>query len=306
MTKFAAFAIIAFTAGGISRAEVPLLWDQVGYVTVSAKVNGQGPFDFVFDTGADGTAVYNSFAQRLKLSARKSTELTGATGTAQADTVEVKTLALDGLTWRGLTASVLPDRPDGATLAGVLGYEQMVGRLTMMDFACGRAALLSLTPSPEKRGAELAGAGAQMIAAGSVAEGKQLTLPVILNGAPGVALLDSGARVTLINRTFANAAGIDADGAAFQDASTRGAVGSAVVRVGPLGTVHFAGIEHASLKARVADLPVFALIGRADQPTMILGLDLLRPTRLILDYTAHRFWLAPSLCAARLGLVGFD
>ena len=101
----------------------------------------------------------------------------------------------------------------------------------------------------------------------------------------------------MINRAFAKAAGIDPNGPAFKDASVRGAVGTAAVRIGPIGNVAFAGIERRDPQARVADLPVFAVLGWADRPVMILGLDLLRPTRLTLDYSARRVWLAPSICA---------
>lgn len=44
-----------------------------------------------------------------------------------------------------------------------------------------------------------AGPGATLIKAGSIKNGKQLTLPVTVNGITGVATLDSGARTTMIN-----------------------------------------------------------------------------------------------------------
>jgi hypothetical protein len=70
------------------------------------------------------------------------------------------------------------------------------------------------------------------------------------------------------------------------------------MRIGPIGKVRFAGMERENVHARVADLPVFAALGWTDRPVMILGLDLLRPTRLTLDYASRRFWLAPSQCSA--------
>ena len=47
-----AAALALLTACAPVRAEIPLTLDLLGYVTVKALVDGQGPFDFVFDTGA--------------------------------------------------------------------------------------------------------------------------------------------------------------------------------------------------------------------------------------------------------------
>jgi hypothetical protein len=40
------------------------------------------------------------------------------------------------------------------------------------------------------------------------------------------------------------------------------------------------------------------IAGLADTPAMNMGLDLLAGARLTLDYSARRFWLAPSRCPA--------
>src|ERR1700677_1639114 len=52
---------VAFLTGA-ARSEVPLSWDSTGHVVVPAMVNGQGPFEFILDTGADESAVYFWFA----------------------------------------------------------------------------------------------------------------------------------------------------------------------------------------------------------------------------------------------------
>jgi hypothetical protein len=57
--------------------------------------------------------------------------------------------------------------------------------------------------------------------------------------------------------------------------------------------------ERRHVVARVVDLPSLEGDGLAGGPAMILGLDLLRGTRLTVDYTSRRFWLAKSPCASR-------
>jgi predicted aspartyl protease len=279
---------------GVALAEVPLSWDSTGHVVVPAMVNGKGPFQFILDTGADESAVYSWFAKSLNLPKGASGELSGATGSAQMMFTRLSTLSLDGHAIRDINADTIPDRPDGAKLGGVAGVDLMMHRLAVIDFGCGTIALL---PTQEPR-SEIVGRSATLIRAGSIRDGKQLTLPVSINNVTGIAVLDSGSRNTIINHKFAEAAGINPLSSVFRDGPhTRGATGTAIAsRVGPIGTVHFAGITRRNAVARVADMPFLEGAGLANTPAMTLGLDFLRGTRLTIDYSARRFWFAKSVC----------
>jgi predicted aspartyl protease len=280
------------------HAEVPLRWDATGHVVVPTMIDGTGPVDFIMDTGADETGVYGWLAKRLNLPATGSMELSGATGSAQSVRLRVSALSVDGHEIDNFLADTLPDRPDAAQLGGVVGADLMAGRLAVMDFGCGTAALLPLNSS--KR---VTGKRAHLVKAGSIRDGRQLTLPVTINGASGLALLDSGARTTLINGQFAVAAGLDPQSAAFSDGDpARGASQEAVnSRVGTIGTVTFAGITRQGATSRVVNLPFLEGAGLANSAVMVLGLDLLRSTRLSVDYSGRRFWIAPSQCSSTAG-----
>ena len=287
---------VAFLTGA-AQAEVPLSWDSTGHVVVPAMVNGKGPFEFILDTGADESAVYFWFAQSLHLPAGRRRELSGATGSVAETGTRLSALAVDGNFIHQVDADTMPDRADGAKLAGVVGVDMMFDRLAILDFGCGTAALLPIQGARR----EIVGAGATLVKAGAIRDGKQLTLPVIVNGAAGVAVLDTGARQTLINYRFASAAGVNPESALFRGGvPTRGVTAKSVAaRVGPIGTVSFAGIKRRHVVARVVNLPSLEGDGLASGPAMILGLDLLRGTRLTVDYTSRRFWLAKSSCESR-------
>jgi predicted aspartyl protease len=282
----------------VVRAEVPLRWDATGHVVVPTMVDGTGPIDFIMDTGADETGVFSGLAKQLNLPTVGSTELSGATGSAESVQLRVSALSVDGHEIDNFLVDTLPDRPDGAKLGGIVGADLMVGQLTVMDFGCGTAALL-----PLKSSKRVFGHHAHRVDAGAIVGGKQLTLPVTINGASGLALLDSGARTTLVNRAFASAAGLDPQSAAFRDGDpARGASQRAVnSRVGTIGTVTFAGITRKGATARVVDLPFLEEAGLSHAPVMVLGLDLLQGTRLSLDYSGRRFWIAPSQCLSSAG-----
>jgi predicted aspartyl protease len=293
--RLAGFLAVALFTGAV-KAEVRLSWDSTGHVVVQAIVNGKGPFEFILDTGADESAVYSWFAKSLNLPAGRKRELSGATGSSAETGTLLSSLAVDGHVITQVDADTAPDRADGAKLAGVIGADLMLHRLTVIDFGCGTAALLPI----QNARSEIVGAGATVVKAGSIRDGKQLTLPVTVNGATGVAVLDTGSRSTLINYKFASAAGIDPKSALFRGGvPTRGVTTESVTaRVGPIGTVTFAGIRRGHVVARIVDLPSLAGDGLAAGPAMILGLDLLRGTRLTVDYTSRRFWLAQSSCAS--------
>lgn len=276
------------------QAEVPLSKDSTGHLTVPAFVNNKGPFQFILDTGADESAVFSWFAKSLHLAKGESRDLSGATGSVQMTGSRLSTLAIDGHIIRDVDADTVPNRTDGARIAGVAGVDMMVNRPAIIDFGC---ATFALRPIQNAR-PEIVGKNATLTNAGSIKDGKQLTLPVNLNGIVGVAVLDSGARGTMINYKFAAAAGIHPESSSFRDGEpARGATTTPVLsRVGPIGNIRFGGITRNDVIARVVDLPYLESAGLSGGPAMNLGLDLLVGTRLTVDYSSRRFWLAESSC----------
>lgn len=286
-----AFCLLTASAG----AQVPLTWDITGHVMVPTLVDGKGPYDFILDTGADESAVYSWFAKSLALPKGESRELSGATGSEQMVGTRLSVMSLDGHEIHDIDADTVPDRPDGAKIAGIAGVDLMAHRLAVIDFACKTFALRPVASVGE----DITGSGARLIKAGSIAGGNQLTLPVTVNGISGTATLDTGSRSTQINSVFAAAAGISPNSEAFKDIATRGVTKTSVsARVGPIGTVQFAGITLPHATARVVDMPYLEEAGLANVPAMNLGLDMLRGTRLTLDYSARQFWIAPSTCSS--------
>ncbi|MBQ1540970.1 MAG: aspartyl protease family protein [Caulobacteraceae bacterium] len=68
-----------------SGASVPLSLGEDGHDTVPVYVDGKGPYPFILDTGADGSAVYQWFAEQARLEKKRGgeQELSGQTGSAR-------------------------------------------------------------------------------------------------------------------------------------------------------------------------------------------------------------------------------
>jgi len=92
--------------------------------------------------------------------------------------------------------------------------------------------------------------------------GTQLTLPVQVGNASGIAVLDTGSSDTRINSAFLRAASIDPSSPKFHDAEPIFGANSKAMpsREGSIGTVTFAGIEVRDAEARVGPAG-FQIIG---------------------------------------------
>lgn len=278
-------------------ASVTMKPGTTGHLLVPVFVNGRGPYQFMLDTGADTSAVYAWFASEHGLPSGKTAIISGATGDVEETTTRVKSLSLDGWSIRNLDVDTIPDRTDGAKIAGIVGADLLMGRLTAMDTGCENVSLLPRSKNP----VQIAGPGATLTKAGSIKNGKQLTLPVTVNGVAGVATLDSGARSTMINNIFAKAAGIEPTAPSFRDGPpARGAVPTPIPsRIGPIGTVRFSDTIQRNVVARVVDLPVFDDEGYSNGHAFNIGLDMLHNMRITIDYSARRVWMGPSRCVAK-------
>jgi Aspartyl protease len=276
------------------RAAVPLTPAGDGHDTIPAFVNGKGPFAFILDTGADGSALYQWFAEKAQLSKGKLRDVDGQTGNVSSPSYSLKSLSVDGHAIHNIVADGLPNRHDTGIEAGVAGNDLMDGTIAIFDFPCRS---VELRKKPVDIYA-IVSSDSVMVQGESVPDGTQLTLPVTVEGVEGTAYLDTGSRDTRISPSFAAAAHIDPSSSEFRDADLIFGFKSkgTVSRIGPIGSVQFAGITIARAQARVIALPVFGAFRPGGPPAMILGMDLMQGYRLVYDHEAKRFWFTPSSC----------
>jgi hypothetical protein len=118
-----------------------------------------------------------------------------------------------------------------------------------------------------------------------------------LNGAEGVAVLDTGNRLTKINSRFAQAAGLRLSSDKFRTTDARYGIGAVrmVSKQGTLGDIQIGETTIPAVHGEVIDLPFFKEL-YGDEPVMIIGVDLLQRFRLIYEHDQNRFWLRSSTC----------
>jgi predicted aspartyl protease len=276
-------AILVALVSAPAAAEVPIEIAATGHATVPVE-GSFGVRQFVFDTGAEGSAVYANFADSLGLKAVGSEQLQGQTGAAAVPLIRLGRLSLDGTVKAPLNAVRLEPRADGVPLAGIVGLDLFGDRTADFDLPRKRLALHPAGARP------LPGDG---IAATPTA-GNLLTIPVAIGSVAATAVIDTGARKTRINWKLGTLLGLDpaklAKGDTIQGA-TNVAIETGAAR---LADIHLGSRILASAPALVADLPVFEAFGVADRPAIILGLDWLDRTRMVIDFPARRVWFAAA------------
>lgn len=285
---FPALAIAATLLCSASMAEVPLSIAASGHATVPVKIEGKGEFQFVLDTGAEGSALYSPFEKEHGIPMRaETTQLQGQTGAAAVRLADLPPLLLDGVKVEKIAAVVLDPRADGVPLAGIVGLDVFGNSLMDFDLARGRARFL-------RSGAAIKGIGAGKPIKATTTIGGLLTFPVTIGNAQAIAVLDTGARKTRINWKLGRILGFNADGLDKGDV-IQGATNRPVeTSVATVRNVRFGGVKLETAPVLVADLPVFELFGVADRPAIIFGMDWLSNVRMAVDFPLKRIWFGKA------------
>jgi Aspartyl protease len=138
------FALVAVFGGDLSFAQVQndYTMPASGVVTVvaegglifQAKINGQGPFKLLFDTGSSNL-LNASFARHLGLPLEGNVKIGAGGGTLEGQTAHVDRLQIGDLVLRNQTFYVIdvPWDPSDPQV-GAIGYEVMMRLAVKIDF----------------------------------------------------------------------------------------------------------------------------------------------------------------------------
>jgi predicted aspartyl protease len=262
-----------------------------GHTVARVEVDGRGPYRFVIDTGASNTNLTAQLrAARPDLARRDADRhLNGAAGTVRTELVTLDALGVQGRTFRGLSAFVLPRGPmDMLGVDGVLGADVISTYAMEMDVPNRRWALHAEAPAELERGM-LPAVRFRLDSA------RMPRLTVHVDGKFIPALLDTGAKGTFINWKAARLIGLSpedprlATGGFARGATTQG---GSKTKISMTHDVRVGSFRWAVPKLRIADLPIFDMIGMGQGPAMILGIDALKDRRFIVDYPRGRLLIA--------------
>lgn len=285
LTRRLALAGVLALAAAAAAAQTPVSdtivsnQDLVGRITAPVYINGEGPFDFIVDTGANRSALSRELSERLALPSAGQGQVHAFTGVFSAQLAHVDLLVSGAVTLERAALPVIESRML-ADADGLLGVEALSGRRLIFDFVNERITI-------EQASSQLRGANWHDIRADRrfgnliVARGEIGRVPVHM-------IIDTGA-----NQSFANTALRDAlrGGGARAEAVTGTrltAAGSNPIVLDEalfIPIVDFGETELRNVVAYVGDLYIFEIWDLADTPTLVIGMDLLtRIDAVAIDY----------------------
>lgn len=250
--------------------------DRLGRVVAPVTVNGQGPFRFIVDTGANRSAVSPELAARLGLTPHGAENVHSVHGVSIAPLVNVDRLQYGEVS---LNAAALP-MLGGNVLAGedgLLGVDGMTGRRLRMDFERN---CIEIMPSAQAR--RLRG---WSTIEGDMRFGHLIVVRGSIEGIRVHLLIDTGSDSSLANTALREAlnARVRRRGREIvaytvgDNVILQNAILVPRMRMGEL-TVN-------NVTAFVGDYHIFQLWGLLDEPTLLLGMDVLSQARgLAIDY----------------------
>jgi predicted aspartyl protease len=275
---------VALTSASPEDAIVgPTRSDSIGRVVAPISVNGQGPFRFIVDTGANRSVLSDTLAQRLGLTPNGTGAVHSVHGVTQAPLVQVSSLGYGRLSLGSAEVPML----HGAVLAGeqgLLGVDGMRGRRLRMDFVRDCIEIIPSHDAPRLR-------RGWVTLRGELRFGHLVVIPGKIGEVDVNLFVDTGSNSTLANpalrdalaarlrrptnvreRTIAYTAG--------RPVVLDNAVLLPRVRLGPAGEVQLRNIT-----AYVGNFHIFQLWGLTDEPAMLVGMDVLSQAREIaIDY----------------------
>ena len=240
------------------------------HMLAPVTINGQGPFQFLIDTGSNASCVSRALAERLSLSALPSARVRTAVGARQRPAVLIDHLQVGERTRKAVHA---PAMPFDKGLDGVLGVDWLNGQRLELNFKGKTLAIARSKDDPPAAGRVFIPARRAM--------GQLTIVDADLSGRKISAMIDSGSQATICNTKMREL---------VNDLDRRHGSETPVQRVKLesligetfwgeliyLPFVRLGGLTLGNVPVVYAQTDVFEIWGLDNKPSLILGMDLLR------------------------------
>jgi hypothetical protein len=257
-------------------------------MAVDVMLNGQGPYKFVVDSGADTSVVGLSIARRLQLPLGNPAILNSMTARHVVDRVRVNNLRVGTSDIRDLQLPALRENDVGGE--GLIGIDALVEQRLLMDFEKnsikvedGRIPFRALPgeiviTARRKRG--------QLILTEVRAAGLQLE-----------AVVDTGSEVTIGNTKLRDKL-IRGNRDKFWTVEATGVTGVTMkMQMAVIGELRLGPVTLRDVPIAFADVPPFDLFGLSDGPALLLGTDMLENFRRVsLDFRNRKIRFQLKKC----------
>ena len=296
----ASFTMLSIAVANTPVAEIPYRYDYGGWITVPVLVNGQGPYDFIIDSGATLTVTFENLEaqQNFPPVAGNQRRILGLLEVSNLPPKFIGDLIIGGQPLPNLTSVVVPDWPTPRrTPHGVLGLDFLSQYVVEVDPTDNLVRLYKNGPPDivKRRG----WIRTRMNETNFAPYTKPLyTVNVKIGSERYPFILDLGASGSIINIEMTRQL-IKGVGIHLNEKGRQTRIPKVQDLFGNEETSRLIRIPRMSLgKYRwrnqvitVFDAKVFEELGVQERPYGLLGADLLRDTPLVLDFQNNRLYL---------------
>lgn len=268
-------------------------------MSVAVEVNGSGPYHFVVDSGADTSVVGLKVARDLQLPLGTPVVLNGMTERSIVDRVKVKELTLGPSTIRNLQVPALREQDLGGD--GMIGIDALTHQRLMMDFDT-KVIKVEDARIPIKH------YPGEIVVEARRQRGQLILTHVTAAGLPLDAVIDTGSEVTIGNmalrqKLFGNRVDKDAT-----KVSMIGVTGKSVdIELATIDELRLGSVVLHDVPIAFADVPPFKVFGLNDQPSLLLGTDILETFRKVsLDFRARKVRFQLRRCGTESVTIGMS
>ncbi|WP_135212390.1 retroviral-like aspartic protease family protein [Vitreimonas flagellata] len=252
--------------------------DRVGRVVAQVSVNGQGPFRFIVDTGANRSVLSQALVDRLGLTPTGTGEVHSVHGVTVAPLVQVNSLHYGDL---ALGVASMPALQGGVLAGeqGLLGVDGMRGRRLRMDFERNCIEISSARGSSRLRGWSRV--------RGELRFGHLIVVRGAINGVRTNLLIDTGSDTSLANNALRTALDLRLQRSRELGQARAYTAGEPIMLTDSvfMPRMRFGGLVVRNVRAYVGDFHIFRIWGMTEEPTLLVGMDVLSQSRgMAIDY----------------------
>jgi hypothetical protein len=260
-------------------------------LTVQVLVNGNGPYNFIVDSGADTSVIGLRIARGLQLPLGTPAILNSMTARNVVDRVKVAELKLGPTTVRNLQLPALRESDVGGD--GMIGIDALVEQRLLMDFDKRlikvEDARVPVRPLP-----------GEIVVVGRRYRGQLILTHVKAAGLPLEAVIDTGTQITIGNLALRDKL-IRKNRGKFVTVPVTGVTGETMtMEIAKIAELQLGSVTLHDVPMAFADVPPFKMFGIQQQPALLLGTDILESFRKIsLDFKARKVRFQLKRCRSQ-------
>jgi len=254
--------------GQMADATDPLKYlDTAQRLTVKALVNGQGPFDFLVDTGASSSVIAAELADRLGLARTGSSKLHSIAGAQPVATTRVDSLAVGKRERLNMTVSMLPRSL--LRMDGVLGLEWLGRASLLLDFVRHRMVVGEGLPLAD---------GLTVAVKSRLSRSGLMLIDAFIPDQRLIAFVDTGSTTTVGNAPLLEAArAARAVVGELSDTELRSVTGQTLpARATVISRLMIGKLTLRNVPMLIGDVHTFEYWGFRDEPAVVVGIDVLK------------------------------